>query len=75
MQQQFGKPAALIPPLIGGGFNIHHRIQFKDEDSSSNVIVRLRWPAASCFAEEKVIYEATTQHHDLIGTEGDCRNK
>lgn len=55
-----GKPATLVSPLIIGGLNIHYRIHLEGEDSSSNLMVRIPWPNASCFPDEKILYEAAT---------------
>ena len=49
VKQKFSKPATLVSPLVIGSLNIHYRIHFEGEDSSSDVMVRLPWPSAACF--------------------------
>ncbi|CZS96554.1 uncharacterized protein RAG0_05830 [Rhynchosporium agropyri] len=69
VEQRCGKPATLVSPLVIGGLNIHYRIRIEGEDSSSDVMVRLPWPSASCFPGEKVVYEAATAEYLRLNTD------
>lgn len=54
-----GRPAKLVS-VITGGFNIHYRLRFQGEESSSDVMVRAPWPSTVQFPGEKTLYEAAT---------------
>lgn len=43
-------------------------MRFEDEDSSSDVIVRVPWPAAAQFPDEKVLYEAAVTEYLRVNT-------
>ncbi|KAL2071659.1 hypothetical protein VTL71DRAFT_12894 [Oculimacula yallundae] len=68
VKQKCSKSGTLVSPLIIGGLNIHYRVHLEGEDSSSDVMVRLPWPSASCFPGEKVIYEAATAEYLRLNT-------
>ncbi|UNI16996.1 hypothetical protein JDV02_003378 [Purpureocillium takamizusanense] len=57
-EARFGKPARLITPLIGGGFNMLYRIRL--EDTSPDIMVRLPCPGLIQFPQEKTAQEAAT---------------
>lgn len=60
--EKCGKPAKILS-IITGGLNIHYRIRFEDDDSSSDVMVRVPWPAAAQFPDEKVLYEVAAAEY------------
>lgn len=55
---KFGKPAKLISPLVGGGFNMLYRIRL--EDTSPDIMVRLPCPSLIQFPGEKTAQEVAT---------------
>lgn len=55
---KFGKPAKLVPPLVGGGFNMLYRISI--EQQSPDIMVRLPCPGLVQFPGEKTAQEAAT---------------
>jgi hypothetical protein len=68
VKQKCGKDAALVPPLVIGGCNIHYKMRLGSESSSSNVMVRLPWPHSAPFPSEKVNYEAATAEYMRLNT-------
>lgn len=65
--EKCGRPAEILS-IITGGMNIHYRMRFEEEDSSSDVMVRVPWPAAAQFPSEKVLYEAATAEYVRVNT-------
>ncbi|KAI3391712.1 hypothetical protein diail_6876, partial [Diaporthe ilicicola] len=65
--EKCGKPAEILS-IITGGLNIHYRMRFEEEDSSSDVMVRVPWPAAAQFPNEKVLYEAAAAEYVRLNT-------
>lgn len=65
--EKFGKPAEILS-IITGGLNIHYRMRFEEEESSSDVIVRVPWPGAAQFPDEKVLYEAAVTEFLTVNT-------
>lgn len=65
--EKFDKPAEILS-YIPGGLNIHYRMRFDEEDSSSDVMVRVPWFGAALFPKEKVLYEAATTEYIRLNT-------
>ncbi|KAK7711971.1 hypothetical protein SLS64_005242 [Diaporthe eres] len=65
--EKCGRPANILS-IITGGLNIHYRIRFEEENSSSDVLVRVPWPAAAQFPDEKVLYEAAAAEYLRVNT-------
>lgn len=65
--ENHGKPGQILS-IITGGLNIHYRMRFEEEDSSSDVMVRVPWPAAAQFPSEKVLYEAAASEYVRLNT-------
>lgn len=57
-EAKFGKPATLVTPLVGGGFNMLYRIRL--EETLPNIMVRLPCPSLIQFPGEKTAQEAAT---------------
>ncbi|KAI0469799.1 phosphotransferase [Xylariaceae sp. FL0804] len=62
-----GRPARLVS-VMTGGFNIHYRLRFHGEGSSSDVMVRAPWPSTVAFPGEKTLYEAATSEYLRLNT-------
>lgn len=61
--EKCGKRVEILS-IITGGFNIHYRMRFDEEDSSSDVMVRVPWPAAGQLPpSEKMLYEAAVTEY------------
>lgn len=65
--EKCGKPAEILS-IITGGLNIHYRMRFEEENSLSDVMVRLPWPGAAQFPDEKVLYEAAAAEYVRVNT-------
>lgn len=65
--EKCGRPAEVLS-IITGGLNIHYRMRFEEEDSSSDVMVRVPWPGAAQFPNEKVLYEAAAGEYVRVNT-------
>ena len=61
VQQKFGKPATLVPPMIIGGYNVLYRLRI--EGVVSDVLIRLPCPSFAQFPEEKTFREAATARY------------
>lgn len=67
VMEKLGKPAE-ISSIITGGLNIHYRMRFEQEGPSSDVMVRVPWPAAAQFPDEKVLHEAAATEYVRLNT-------
>lgn len=65
--EKCGKPAEILS-IITGGLNMHYRMRFEEEDSSSDVMVRVPWLGAAQFPNEKVLYEAAVAEYVRANT-------
>lgn len=65
--EKCGRPARLMS-VITGGFNFHYRLRFQDEESSSDVMLRVPWPSTVQFPGEKTLYEASTSEYLRLNT-------
>jgi hypothetical protein len=59
-QQRFKTRAALVSPLIVGGFNILYRVHLEGVPPRPDVMVRLPCPSLVQFPDEKTLQEAAT---------------
>lgn len=58
VERTFGKPAAVISPLVFGGFNLLYQVRIGDMEQ--DVVVRVPVPSLDVFPEERIAYEAAT---------------
>ncbi|KAK0609666.1 phosphotransferase [Bombardia bombarda] len=66
--EKLGKPGMILG-LVIGGLNAHYRVRFGEEqDSSSDIMVRVPWSARAQFPNEKVLYEAAAAEYVRINT-------
>lgn len=65
--EKCGKPAKILS-ITTGGLNVHYRMRFEEANSSSDVMVRVPWPAAAQFPDEKVLYEAAAAGYLRVNT-------
>lgn len=66
VKEKCGKPIEILS-IITGGLNIHYRMRF-EEDSLPDVMVRVPWPAAAQFPNEKVLCEAAAAEYVRVNT-------
>jgi hypothetical protein len=57
-EAKFGSQGTLVPPLIGGGFNMLYRVRI--EGRSPDIMVRLPCTTLIQFPQEKTVQEAAT---------------